>query len=788
MSRFYAHTKQDRQEKPLPTTEWEPLFTKIGDGPAFLCAGKQCKRCERLDEQHGHLNKVAWWTAQFATQMFPVGPTRGTAHQWGYFTGLWHDLGKFSKEFQSFLRKAGGAPHEGEVHGKVDHSSAGAQHAIKKMAPFGHILAYPIAGHHSGLLDAKENTASQRIRLQKIIKPTEEAPAELLNYELSEIPPSIKTALANPTSAGFSIGFFTRMLFSCLCDADFLATEKFMNPKQAHQRSDVPQKILQRMLKCLDYHLDSLTKKAIDTPVNRNRADVLTDCRASAESAPGLFTLTVPTGGGKTLSSLSFALRHAVKYDLQRIIYVAPFTSIIEQNAEVYREVFQSLETPDFSPVLEHHSSLSPEKETTRSRLATENWDAPLIVTTAVQLYESLFSCKTSKARKLHNVARSVIVLDEAQSLPVNLLNPCLSALRELTENYGATVVLCTATQPAIIYDEQFFPIGFKQCTEIIRDKATLFAALERVKIENKGTISDADLIREISEQPQSLCVVNRRQHAFQLFNLLGENESNYHLSALMCPEHRSEILKAIKQRLKDGLPTRVISTQLVEAGVDVDFPVVFRALAGLDSIAQAAGRCNRDGRLTEPGTTYIFKPEHQEEEAYFRLTAQIAAQVIDLHEDLLGEDAIRCYFELYYHQQGKASKWDNKGIMDCFRVDAYDAEFPFHFDFKKAASEFRLIENDYQMPVIIPFDENSRQLIGQLRNETVPLHRRLFRGLQRYTVQIPIPLFAENQTAFEILRDDQFHVLVSPELHYSPNYGVSFDDKHQSSQILGVW
>lgn len=781
--RFYAHSKRCTDGSIAPPHEWEPLFTPFGDDLETECQGENCESCKNLEAQHGHLNKVAWWTAKSAAEMFPAGPDRDTARQWGYLAGLWHDLGKFSEEFQNYLKQAGGDSHEGESQGRVDHSTAGAKHAVDRVKIVGHLLAYGIAGHHSGLLDGEANHSCQRSRLSKEDLPEiPNAPEQVVSRVLPPLPDFIARALKNPKTASFATSFFSRMLFSALVDADFLATEAFMNPAQAQRRNTVSSDVIVRIDELLDARIASFPPAQIDDIVNLKRAEVVRDCVNGAAQSPGFFTLTVPTGGGKTLSSLSFALKHALSYGLRRVIYVAPFTSIIEQNADVYRGIVSPLESDSFTPLIEHHSSLSPDKETLQSRLAAENWDAPIVVTTAVQFYESLFAAKTSRSRKLHNIASSVIILDEAQSLPVSFLSPCLRVLSELTENYGSTVVLCTATQPAIGHDENDFPIGLKDCREIIGDTKSLFAALKRVDVTDRGPLKDAALIDELKSHRQALCIVNRRRHAQTLFQLLGEGDDNYHLSALMCPEHRSRILDEVRTRLREQLPVRVISTQLIEAGVDVDFPVVYRALAGLDSIAQAAGRCNRHGRLGAEGKTYIFKPEDQKAETYFRDTAQVAAQILELHDDLLGEDAIRHYFDLYYYRQ--KDRWDEKQILEKFRVNAGNRDFPFLFDFKEAAQEFQLI-NDWQVPVIVPFDDKARKLIDELRNPTIPLHRNLLRGLQRYTVQISPKLKNQNSTAFESLREDQFHVLISPELNYSKHFGLTLDEEHANAQFL---
>lgn len=766
----YAHTLPER-----PQEEWEPLFTPFGDA-ADECQRESCQKCQRLEPDHGHLNKVAFWTAKFAAEMFaPDSHERKSAWDWGYLAGLWHDLGKFPEKWQAYLR-AKSDIHSDEISGKVDHSTAGAQHAVKVSPILGHLLGYLIAGHHSGLLDGTSNHACQASRLLKNDLPDwENAPDEITSTAVPALPAFLQRD-------HFSLGLFTRMIFSSLVDADFLATEAFMNPAQARVRNLAPEDSLATICRLIDERIDRFGSPSPGDAVNIQRKAVVDDCRTSALNSPGIFSLTVPTGGGKTLSSLSFALRHALAHGQRRVIYVVPFTSIIEQNAEVIRKILAPLETASFTPLIEHHSSLSPDKENTHSRLAAENWDAPVVITTAVQFYESLFAAKTSRCRKLHNIANAVVILDEAQSLPVDFLSPCLRVLQELADHYHTSIVLCTATQPAVHYDADEFPIGLKDCREIIGDTGSLFAALKRVEVESLGDVSDALLVGRLASHPQVLCIVNRRKHAQQLFHLLGEGEGNYHLSALMCPEHRSRILAEVRVRLCEGLPVSVISTQLIEAGVDVDFPVVYRALAGLDSIAQAAGRCNRNGKLTLPGQTYIFRPEDQRGETYFRETAQVAHQLLDLHPDLLGEEAIRHYFDLYYYQQ--KSRWDSKDILGQFRLDGRNRDFPFDFSFATVADDFRLIE-DWQVPVIVPYDDKARALIEDLKKPFIPLNRKLFRALQRYTVQIPPHLRDANIRSFEVLRDGQFHVLVSTDLNYSNNFGLTFDEVHCNSQKL---
>lgn len=775
----YAHTHPDFPKQP---EKWEPLFSE----ECGTLEGKECSACEKLDPNHGHLNKVAYLAGCFAADMFPSGSKEsGIADQWGQIAGWWHDLGKFAPGWQRYLG-AKVDPHQDEVQGKIDHSTAGAQFAVKAHTILGHLLAFIIAGHHSGLLDSKSNSACQWARLKKEGLPEIESLPEIISQlKMPELPGFLIECLKRRTAnEAFSINQFTRLLFSSLVDADFLATEAFMNPASARLRQKQPKDILFEIDRLLAERLNAFGPPAENDTVNQQRDQVLTDCVDAAATGPGLFTLTVPTGGGKTLSSLSFALKHALRHGQRRIIYVVPFTSIIEQNAGVIREIVKPLKNENFTPLLEHHSSFDCEKESEQSRLAAENWDAPIIITTAVQFYESLFAAKTSRSRKVHNIANAVIILDECQTLPVDLLHPCLRVIQELTDHYNTTAVLCTATQPAIRQDKDCFPIGLRGCREIIKDTKTLFSVLKRVDIKHVGVIPNHELIRRIKQCHQVLCIVNRRKHAQELFQLLESSEEHFHLSALMCPEHRSIRLQEIHERLARDLPTRLISTQLIEAGVDIDFPVVYRALAGLDSIAQAAGRCNRHGRLEGMGQTFIFKPEAQGEETYFRETAQVAAQICELYDDLLGEAAIRHYFDLYYYEQ--KARWDKYGILDNsnLRFEPGRPDLPFHFQFRTIAENFRLIEN-WQVPVIIPYDDRATNLISELGNESIHLHRNLLRGLQRYTVQISPRVLSEYASAFEPMRDGQYHVLICKETHYSDDFGLTFDKEYTSNAPL---
>lgn len=706
---FYAHSLPEQ-----PLEQWEPL--------------------------PDHLQLVARYATTFAEKF--------GAQDFGQVLGMWHDLGKYSTEFQSYLLTENGfEAHLETVPGRVDHSTAGAQLANRLFTnhPYGRILAYCIAGHHAGLADALSATGSSGLdqRLNRKVPLFDKAPSELLKKpELPTQPPVSLNATVAPVS--FQLAFFTRMLFSCLVDADYLATEAFVSPDRAEERK-VALPDLQTLETTLQRHLEQLSAGA-DGTVAEARAEVLNACRQAAAQPPGLYSLTVPTGGGKTLSSLAFGLTHARVHGMDRVIYAIPFTSIIEQTVGVFRDVFK--EFPE-DTVLEHHSSRDPDQETVVSRLVTQNWDGPVVVTTNVQLFESLFASKTSRCRKVHNICNSVIILDEVQAVPIEVLEPTLTAIRELVHNYGCTILLCTATQPAFRRTDQF-SIGLPTVTEITPDTTGLFRRLKRVHISHAGTLTDDQLAETLAGHRQFLCIVNTRRHAARLFQRLQQQHGaaddvdqdggsdTFHLSTNMCGQHRKDALDTIRKRLRQGLGCRVVSTQLIEAGVDVDFPVVYRSLAGVDSIAQAAGRCNREGRLPV-GRVIVFEAADALLRGYLKTTAESASELIPglnpADMDLLSEEIVRRYFDLHFwrHQD----QWDAKEVMSCFP----DPSGRVQFDFRSAATRFRWIA-DVSEPVFVPYDDRARSLIARLRSLQGKLHqigqlREVVRRLQPYTINL---------------------------------------------------
>ena len=718
---------------------------------------------EDWESLEDHLLEVAALAGGFAESF--------GARDWGYLSGLWHDLGKYSDAFQSYLRSSTteGDAHQSDTGGRVDHSTAGAQHVLKQGA-LGRFLAYVIAGHHAGLPDNIAETSSLEKRLRKVLESYDSAPPDMLAQQLPS--PVMLNRNGSGASPAFTTSFFIRMLFSCLVDADFLATEKFMNPAQASQRPSGTN--LSVLLERLESQLDRLESSSDDTPVNRSRRQVLAACRSKAESPPGLFSLNVPTGGGKTLSSLAFALRHSVKNGLRRVVYAIPFTSIIEQTVAVFREAMGDRE----EHVLEHHSNLEPDdpaRQSVTSRLSAENFDAPIVVTTNVQLFESLFANRTSRCRKLHRLARSVIILDEAQALPPRLLAPTLAALDELVRNYGSTLVLCTATQPAVEKREQF-PIGLSEITAIIESPDQLHRALRRTRSELAGTLTNSELTDRLRGDRQVLCIVNTRRHAAELYDIL-EDDSALHLSASMCAAHRSDVVAEMKRRLPPvcNAPCRVISTQVIEAGVDVDFPIVYRAVSGLDSITQAAGRCNREGRLisesgeSKLGRVVVFDYDEREHRPppFVRVASGHFRQITPDHmDDLLAPAAVHAFFRLNYWQQGgDGDGWDQgregQSVMECFGGADHD---PLHHQFRQAAERYQFID-DTQTPIIVPYGQRGRALIDDLQRipeSALPGHLRAFdRAAQRYTVSVHDKMLSELVQQGLALERHQRHYLV---------------------------
>jgi len=702
----------------------------------FYAHSKENEILDKWQTIEAHLKGVADLSEQFGKKF--------SSDKFAKIAGCFHDLGKYSQEFQNRLINNGI---------KVDHATAGAQFVYELYGnQFGKLISYTIAGHHSGLPNGNENeTSDLKNRLQKVVceyRKNIDVKCEQPKITNKDFPFENLDIID-----GFDLSFFIRMVFSCLVDADFLDTERFMDTEKSENRKGyLPLIILKEKL---DSYLEKLGDRKKNINIIRNRA--LQNCLAAADNKKGCFSLTVPTGGGKTISSLAFAFKHAIKNNQRRIIYVIPYTSIIEQNAEVIRSILGD------DAVIEHHSNIDPSKEHYRSKLASENWDAPVIVTTNVQFFESLFACRGSRCRKLHNIANSVIIFDEAQMLPVDLLKPCLRTLTALTKCYKTSIVLCTATQPFLEKNKQLKE-GLTDVKEIITDPRKLYNDLQRVKVNIlKERIATEALAEKLRKHEKVLCIVSTKKLAFELFNEISELSNVYHLSSLMCPAHRSEVIKQIKADLKDKETCRVISTQLIEAGVDIDFPVVYRAIAGIDSIAQAAGRCNREGKLNT-GIVNVFFPENGTPPGFLRKSAETAQIVLGHHSNALSLESVEEYFKRLY----QGSDLDKFKIIQELNCCASELDF----SFRKVAQRFQMIRNDTKS-IIIPWEKEGEKRVDTLRACFVET-KDIIRNLQRYTVQIHPQIFERIKENFEIIKDE--YLILNNMNIYSEATGLILD------------
>ncbi|MGL4944431.1 MAG: CRISPR-associated helicase Cas3' [Thermoguttaceae bacterium] len=689
----YAHTK-----KGMPPEQWQ-LITE-------------------------HADQTSVRAAEFAR---PFG-----SEAWAKIAAILHDLGKYDARFQNKLYKENGFTCPYRVPSGVNHSGHGAAFAEEKFGKnLGRTLAYLIAGHHAGLPDYQ----SDRTGTASLVCRMTEA-KDNLNKIRQELPQSLErleTNLKLPrgvTPENYHL--WVRMLFSCLVDADWLDTERFMNPERFAKRPSFPS--LEELGEMFWQSMNA-TEANADTslPINHIRHEIFEACCLAASKPPGLFTLTVPTGGGKTLSSVAFAIKHAQLHKLRRLIYVIPYTSIIEQTAAILRSIFGD------ANVVEHHSNIDrsaggvDEDTATALEMAAENWDAPIIVTTNVQFFESLYAARPSRCRKLHNIAESVVVLDEAQLITPEYLTPCIDVLNHLAATFRTSIVLCTATQPAFSDLPASLP-KLNHATEIVPEPQRYYQSLQRVEYQFPNDpnrpMTWEELAETLQQHDRVLCVVNTRRDCRKLYELVKKyDDSAVHLSALMCGEHRSDVIKNIKERLKSGTgPLRVISTQLVEAGVDIDFPVVFRAMAGLDSIVQAAGRCNREGRLPNMGKMFVFVPETDV------LHGLIGKGVSTTRELLLSGDPINAHDPATYTRYfaGFYSSLNDTG------QEFIDDLLPTHHDgsvyFRDVGDHFRLIDDKDSIAVIVKYGQ-SVAWIDQLRKEGPS--RDLMRSLQRYTVNL---------------------------------------------------
>ncbi len=674
---------------------------------------------QRFHDLLEHLSEVARLAAEHASHF-------GGASVAGW-TGWWHDSGKVRPDFQDYLQ----SPDE-KLRGP-DHSSVGALHAWNLKSDL-RLLAFCLAGHHGGL----PNLVDLKARMKRKLADTEirralDQASRFLEHRspppsASELPDFFRqNSRQGRDAASRRVAFFLRMLHSALVDADCLDTERHFDPERSSLREgSLP---LEPLWGRLSRAVDELISDSPGTAVNLVRAKVYGTCIDAASRKPGFFSLTVPTGGGKTLSGMAFALRHAIEHGLRRVVVAIPFTTIIEQNADVYRRLFGE------GAVLEHHSSAGsgadrydegPEERW--RRLAAQNWDAPIVVTTNVQFFESLFASRNGRIRKLHNLAKSVVILDEAQTLPEHLLAPTLEALEILVSDFGSTVIFSTATQPAF----QSLPgaQAARDSREIVPECQALFSRLRRVTYELPAPDTRwtwRDLAGKVMRHESALVVLNRKRDAMDLLDTLQEQgvpESRLlHLSTQLCAAHRRRVLARVRRRLESGEPCLLVSTQVVEAGVDLDFPVVYRALGPLDRIVQAAGRCNREGRHGQ-GRVIVFEPaEGGSPPGRYRTGMDVTRGLfrepeLDLHDPAV----YGRYFQRYYG----SLELDEKRILEDLA----------HLNFETVGKNYRIIENQGESVVVPDLEEGDRieGLLDEARRWGRP-SRELMRRLQPYLV-----------------------------------------------------
>lgn len=659
-----------------------------------------------------------------------------------YDAGLLHDFGKYRPDLQRYILSASGANQSGKVPPKAPHAIVGAIEARRLFDDpmIADTLAYCISGHHRGLYD--HNEMERRLRHGEH-KRWCDACEKLTSVE------DLGTTDCDDVGEPYDLQMAIRMLFSALVDADRLDTERFMTPDLSAERLRIRGNYasLCTLRERLIARTESF-RSAPDTPVNRARAYFLESCRThGAGSDPGIYTLSLPTGAGKTISSMVWALEMAIRNHHDRIIYVIPYTSIITQTAMVFREIFGK------ENILEHHSEVVVEQQTeddnsdeqmSRLKFLTENWDAPIILTTNVQFFESLFASKPAKCRKVHSIANSVIVMDEVQALPEGFLSPILSAIDTLSEAFHCSILCCSATQP--VYDEDlnspddgsdyYTPLDTRG--DLVPREAKYFVSFDRVDYHlEPQTVTSQELADRLAAEHSVLCVVNSRKDAGQVYRALRDlpkvkADEVIHLSRSMCSAHLRRAIETIKERMREGKQTKVISTQLIEAGVDLDFPCVWRAHSGLGSIIQAGGRCNREGKMERRGQVFVFSLADGSR-PFGNIARGCNATKMLLHKlsnkitDPTDPEVIAKYYHLYFKD---IPDFDTEVIEKDLTEDPED------INFESAADRFKLIDDEGTFPVIVPYMEEGKALVRKIRNHEI-LTREDYHWMQEYSVSL---------------------------------------------------
>lgn len=795
--------------------------------------------CRKSDQKeqfvYEHLNEVSAICGKLADKI--------NVSDAGRLIGLLHDFGKYSQTFQAYIQSATGmlnpdADNEyvdaKALKGKIDHSTAGAQWLWDRFRQYGHqgglvgqILAVCLASHHGGLIDClkpdgkngfsvRMNKDQQKTHFQDCLENADEEVVNQLNELASDsflrgfwnhlvrlVAPEKNES---ETVKQFRLGFFTRFLFSCLIDADRINSADFENPDNKEIRSKCPvnwQKAINRLEEKLA-SFSSGTEKDKAYFINKARSEISNQCRRRADDAQGIYTLTVPTGGGKTFASMRYALHHAKKHKLDHIIYIIPYTSIIEQNAEEVRKVLEH-EDDTSAWVLEHHSNLEPETQTWHSKLVTENWDAPIIFTTMVQFLEVLFGGGTRGARRMHTIANSVLIFDEIQSLPVNCVHLFCNAVQFFIDHAGSTAILCTATQPLL--DNLKFPdkgqLTLPDNHALVENMQEVFEQFKRVEICNlvkaegwaEHEVGEL-IVSQLEEKGNCLVIVNTKQWARKLYDFCldrVEKDSIFHLSTSLCPVHRKKVFNAVKERLENKLPVLCISTQLIEAGVDIDFNSVIRFLAGLDSIAQAAGRCNRNGKLPM-AQVYVVNPQDESIDMLpdIKEGRDQALRIFSEKDDtdLLNPDAMSLYFLYYFYQRADLMAYPlnerQAGRTDTLlsllsdnnkNIGREKNAIKLQQSFKTAGKAFKVIDAPTQA-VIVPYGKGKEIISGLCADFEPAKAYQLLKQAQKYSVNVFPNVWKKLKEANAVIPvQDGEDIYYLDERHYSKDFGISTEE-----------
>ncbi len=831
--------------------------TTVSDGKLVFVA--HVRKNSSVQTLEAHLQGVSALASIFASKL-------SLASQ-GELIGLLHDLGKYSRDFQTYIQSATGLldqdTDEGfvdtaQLKGKIDHSTAGAQFIWRELSKHGQlgqivgqILSLCIASHHSGLIDClscdtdslgedlfskRMNKVDDRSHAAEVLGKADDRilarARDLMNQP--EILHDLQAALAKIVRVApvkndkdavsqQQIGLLVRFLFSCLIDADRIDTADFESPQQAKLRMRGRYAEWETLIGRLENHLDTLEPKH---PIDHLRQDISRHCLDGASRDKGIYTLTVPTGGGKTLASLRFALHHAKKHTMDRVIYVIPFTSIIDQNADVVRGILEPAGTEPGSVLLEHHSNLTPEAQTWRGKILSENWDAPVIYTTSVQFLETLFGAGTRGARRMHQLANAVLIFDEIQTLPVNCVHLFNNAINFLAEHCGSTIVLCTATQPLLDkVDAKKGAIRLQDNSELMPDRKQLFDDLKRVEVKNRRkpggwTMDEIAVLAEDEARSAGSClvIVNTKKSAQTIYRLCKEQTviPAYHLSTSMCPAHRKAILAEVRERLAKQEPTLCISTQLIEAGVDVDFGAVIRFTAGLDSIAQAAGRCNRNGRH-DMGTVHVVNAQDENLSRLpdIEIGQTKAERVLDDYEadpakygnNRIGLESMNWYYQNYFFARAGDMDYpvsanvighddtllnllsvNSQAASEHGRVRKTAPSIYLRQSFMAAAKAFKSIDAPTR-GIIVPYSDAGKKIIATLCAAYLPDKEfDLLRRAQQFTVNV-FPNILERLMKANLVQEIQEGtgiLFLVDKRYYSAEFGLSENPEGKMEDLHG--